>query len=135
MNKELAALITRKIFAIGDSYSGNKCQRIQFMGGKWPDEETNNGGMNEDALCRFMEELLDTLPESQLPKVTAFNGQVMASVPLPETMDREAQAIGAIGWTLERTQFYGQHLSDAQKARITKYFAERYALPSSGSQP
>lgn len=47
--KSLAAKIARDIFSMGDRQT--PCQRIQFMGGEYPDDETSNGGLCEESLA------------------------------------------------------------------------------------
>lgn len=49
LRTDLADKIARDIFAEGDR--STPCQRIQFMGGTYPDLETNNGGLCESALA------------------------------------------------------------------------------------
>lgn len=64
-NKELAELakfIARKIFECGDdiySKKKQKTQRIQFMGGTYPDNEIALGGFGEQPLADFIEQILD----------------------------------------------------------------------------
>ena len=43
------------IFEIGDEPE-SPCYRIQFMGGEYPDNEKSQGGMNDKALTKFLEE-------------------------------------------------------------------------------
>lgn len=57
---EIGRTIAREIFAIGDE-AKNPCQRIEFKGGKWPDEETNNGGIGEGPLAGFIADKLKDL--------------------------------------------------------------------------
>lgn len=59
-NAHLAKLIARKIFACGDE-PGDPCQRIQLMGGTWPNNEHPMGGFNERAMADFLEIVLDEL--------------------------------------------------------------------------
>lgn len=47
--KDMAAFIARAIFESG-SVPHDKAQRIQFMGGKYPDWETALGGYGEHGL-------------------------------------------------------------------------------------
>ncbi len=54
--KGIADKIARHIFEIGDEPE-SKTQRLQFMGGKYPDE-VDQGGLNEIALCRVILEAL-----------------------------------------------------------------------------
>jgi hypothetical protein len=60
-NMELAAYISRTIFRVGDE-PGDHTQRIAFKNGKWPDAETEGGGLCEDALTRVICNALDNLP-------------------------------------------------------------------------
>ena len=62
---ELAKLLSDAIFKAG-SYKEDKCQRIIFMGGKYPDNETNLGGYSkgpfQDRLERILRDILgDTI--------------------------------------------------------------------------
>ena len=52
--KELA----RYIMSIGDK-PNNPVQRMQFMGGKWGDKETPQGGINEIALAEAIQRWFD----------------------------------------------------------------------------
>lgn len=52
----LAARIAHDIFKVGDSHT--PCQRIQFMGGVYPDNEIGNGGFDQNALKRCIKESL-----------------------------------------------------------------------------
>lgn len=52
----LAIRLARAIFALGDAGEDNdKTQRIQFMGGTYPDHETNLGGVCESSLASFLD--------------------------------------------------------------------------------
>lgn len=53
---DLADKIARDIFAEGDERT--PCQRIQFMGGTYPDGETNQGGYCEAALANALRKIL-----------------------------------------------------------------------------
>lgn len=57
---ELAAKISRAIFKCGDDAPrfGGKTQRIQFMGGTYPNNEQAMGGLNESALASVIERVL-----------------------------------------------------------------------------
>jgi hypothetical protein len=59
-NKALARKLARAIFACGDEPQahGGKTQRIQFMGGTWPDNERGMGGLSEPALVAMIERAL-----------------------------------------------------------------------------
>ncbi len=47
----IAKKLARVIFEMGDANNGDRCQRLQFMVGPWPNER-GNGGLCEDALAR-----------------------------------------------------------------------------------
>lgn len=49
----LGAALARDVFAIVVR-NDDKTQRIQFMGGTWPNEETHLGGLCEEALAQFL---------------------------------------------------------------------------------
>lgn len=53
----LATKLARAIFEIGDEPSilGGKVQRIQFMGGTYPDAERPLGGLCESSLEAFLD--------------------------------------------------------------------------------
>ena len=51
--KELSEHIARKIFEVGDEIN-SPTQRIQFIGGEYPDNEKTQGGMCERALRDFI---------------------------------------------------------------------------------
>ena len=55
-----AEFIARRIFQVG-----GKVQRIQFMGGEYPDHETKMGGLCLDALVRVVTCALAELDEAQ----------------------------------------------------------------------
>ena len=50
---DLGVNIARAIFEVGDEPDrcGGKAQRIQFMGGRWPENEVALGGLNEASLA------------------------------------------------------------------------------------
>lgn len=48
---EAASKLARHIFSLGDE-PNSSCNRIQFKGGKWPDNEQSQGGMCESALTK-----------------------------------------------------------------------------------
>ena len=58
-NQEIAKFLTAKIFQLGDDI-GENCHRIAFVCGEYPDNETFDGGLNKEALERF---ILDCLEE------------------------------------------------------------------------
>jgi hypothetical protein len=53
----LAECLARFIFEIGDE-PDSPCTRIQFKGGKWPDNERNQGGIAENPLRKELEKKL-----------------------------------------------------------------------------
>lgn len=59
-NRERASKLARAIFAVGDNPPefGGKTQRIQFMGGTYPDHERTMGGLSESALASVLERAL-----------------------------------------------------------------------------
>jgi hypothetical protein len=56
-DKELAAIIARKIFECGDE-PDSPAQRIQFLGGTYPHAEREQGGFGEGPLADFIEGVL-----------------------------------------------------------------------------
>jgi len=64
MSNDLATFLARKIFELGDD-PGDKCQRIEFKGGKWPDNETCMGGICESALVTFLRSRIEDFAESE----------------------------------------------------------------------
>ncbi len=69
----LAETIARKIFECGDEplFPDGKVQRLQFMGGTWPNHERSLGGLSEQALTLLIERVLaveiDQTPPLPLP--------------------------------------------------------------------
>jgi hypothetical protein len=64
MDKEIEALgaaVARDIFALGSepSREGGIVQRIQFLGGQWPENELPLGGLRESALAKVIAESLE----------------------------------------------------------------------------
>lgn len=57
--EKLALKIARDIFAMGDE-PNSPCNRLQFKGGKWPDNERNQGGVGEKPLA---DRILKTIRE------------------------------------------------------------------------
>ena len=55
--KRLGASLARALMAVGDVRT--PAHRIQFMGGEYPDGEIGQGGMNEEALSRFLANWLE----------------------------------------------------------------------------
>lgn len=62
----LAAKIARELFAFGSepSRDGGIVQRIQFVGGKYPDHEIALGGLCETALARAIRSILSANVEA-----------------------------------------------------------------------
>lgn len=56
--KLLAVRLARGIFEVGDE-PDDKVQRIQFMGGDYPDHETKLGGLGESSLADYLDWLLE----------------------------------------------------------------------------
>lgn len=50
---ELASILAREIFKLGDE-PNSPCQRLEFKGGEWPDNEREQGGICEQALVEFL---------------------------------------------------------------------------------
>jgi len=59
-HKEISSKLVDKLFAIGDE-NGKQTGRIQFMVGEYGVDEESAGGMNREALQRFMERELSIL--------------------------------------------------------------------------
>jgi len=55
-SEDIAMKIARDLMAIGDGPT--PCQRIQFMGGHWPDGEIPQGGLCEAALVLELRSML-----------------------------------------------------------------------------
>ncbi len=66
-NVTLANVLAREIFAVGCELN-DKVQRTQFMGGRWPNNETELGGLNETALASVILRVLHTANPSSEPK-------------------------------------------------------------------
>jgi hypothetical protein len=49
-SRRLAACLARAIFEMGDE-PNSRCTRIQFKGGRWPNNERNQGGIAEEPLA------------------------------------------------------------------------------------
>ena len=64
-NRAAAKYLARQIFRLGDDPErmGGKTQRLQFMGGEWPNKEIAMGGCCENALVNFIEKHLDYLDQ------------------------------------------------------------------------
>ena len=59
-NIERGKKLARAIFAHGDQ-PGDRVQRLQFMGGQYPDQETPLGGLCESALAQVIARVLEQL--------------------------------------------------------------------------
>ena len=57
-NAELARYLARELFKAG-SEANDKAHRIQFKGGRWPDNETSLGGFGEPMLADWFERTLE----------------------------------------------------------------------------
>lgn len=55
--------IARAIFSCGDE-PGRQVQRIQFLGGEYPDNETKQGGLCEIALANLIQSVIDYPPKA-----------------------------------------------------------------------
>lgn len=49
----LASTIATALFSCGDE-PNSPCQRIEFLGGEYPDNEIPQGGLNKDSLINFL---------------------------------------------------------------------------------
>lgn len=54
MIKELAEKVAKDVFSELE-LNGDKCQRLAAKGGKWPEAETDLGGLCEPALAEMIE--------------------------------------------------------------------------------
>lgn len=54
--------IARDIFLAG-SRPGSRCQRLQFLGGEYPDKEIAQGGMTEENLVKVIGRSLADRPQ------------------------------------------------------------------------
>jgi len=82
--EEMAKRIAREIFSIGDE-ENSPVTRIQYMGGKWPDNEKPQGGMVESAIERVVLKVLTTHKER----------------PTKESSQPPKDAFRQVGWTNE----------------------------------
>jgi hypothetical protein len=89
---DLADKIARDIFAEGDERT--PCQRIQFMGGTYPDGETNQGGYCEAALANALRKIL----ARHLPNVVREPSRTHDSQQ-PKTRTNKVQRPTGIGST------------------------------------
>lgn len=62
-NFTLAAKLARKVFETG--IGPGETKRLALRGGMYPDQETNRGGLCEDALIRVLAEALDEINAQQ----------------------------------------------------------------------
>lgn len=61
-NERLAKHLARVVFALGDEpIDGGTVQRLQFMGGKYPNAEITLGGLCENALVAVIQRELDMI--------------------------------------------------------------------------
>ncbi len=65
--EEIGTLLARGIFELG-SEPNSPCNRIQFKGGKWPDNETNQGGIGEAPLAKLISESLEVALRTLAPQ-------------------------------------------------------------------
>lgn len=72
----LATKLARMIFEIGDEPArlGGKVQRIQFMGGDYPDGEIPLGGLCESSLEHFLDHALHMAKSTPVPVFDYFQG-------------------------------------------------------------
>lgn len=54
--RNLSVKLARDLFMLGDGPT--PCQRIQFLGGKYPDDEIEQGGLCESALAKEIEQIV-----------------------------------------------------------------------------
>ena len=54
---ELARTIARDLISCGDE-PGDPCHRIAFIGGEYPDNEIEHGGLCEESLARHLDAYL-----------------------------------------------------------------------------
>lgn len=62
-NAEMGAYLAREIFELG-SEPTDIVQRLEFKGGRYPDAETNLGGLSESSLADFIAYALDRRAKS-----------------------------------------------------------------------
>ena len=71
-NQRLATVLARRLFKAGDD-SNSPTQRIEFKGRHhhWRTKERAQGGLNEEALARFLKEVLDeVMPQDETTAYT-----------------------------------------------------------------
>lgn len=56
--EDLANHITESVFGLGDE-PNSPCQRIQFMGGKYPNNEKTQGGFSKQGFYEHILKLLN----------------------------------------------------------------------------
>ena len=77
-NNELAAIIAREILELG-SEPNDKCHRIAFKGGAYPDNETELGGLCEGPLAATILEVLNREITCESFEVTMGSTAVIAA--------------------------------------------------------
>ena len=60
MAGKLATAITDEFFKLGSRDSIDKCQRIQFMTGSYPENEKPNGGLCERSFSDLVERVINS---------------------------------------------------------------------------
>jgi len=78
MSEELAKYINDKLFELGDD-PNDKCHRIGFMGGTYPDKETNLGGMSKEPMLKFFVEILNSRGFEKMNDPTYIKEQIEAN--------------------------------------------------------
>lgn len=61
---KISKFIARDLFALGDE-PNSPTKRIAFLGGDWPAQETDQGGMCESAFAEFIAEHLYRIKEAK----------------------------------------------------------------------
>lgn len=57
-NRRLAAFLAQEVFKHGEG-RGAPTQRLKLMGGRYPDAETDLGGLNRECLINILTEALE----------------------------------------------------------------------------
>lgn len=52
--ESLSGQITNKLFELGSDLGSDPCHRIAFMGGNYPDDEIQQGGLSKESFDRFI---------------------------------------------------------------------------------
>jgi len=107
----LAVTIARSIFAAGDE-PGSPCKRIQFKGGKWPDNERNQGGIGETPLVALIAAQLEAHNNqaSDAPGSAALNRE--------QSCEKEKDSIGTAEGAFCSTAMFGLPGTDAHESRM-----------------